>query len=692
MAFGAGIDIGGTFIDAVVSDARGTCILKVPSPTTAPAAGVIPALRQLVAAQGDALPSLGRAAHGTTVATNALLERRWGRTALITTQGFADVLTIGRQNRSRMYDLRFRRPPSIIPRDLRFEARERVAADGSILVPLTEAEIERVLDAIEDEAVEAAAVCFLFSFLHPDHERRIGDAVRRRGGIPLTRSSDLLPEFREYERMSTTAINAALLPVVGRYLEALGTAGREAGIVPPWEIMQSSGAMIPAEVAQRQPARILLSGPAAGVEAARCIGAALRLPDVISLDMGGTSCDVALIAEGRVATTTSGAVGGYAVALPMVDVHTIGAGGGSIAWVDAGGALRVGPRSAGATPGPCCFGRGGEEPTVTDAHVVLGRIPADHPIGGLARLDLEAARHAIGGIARQIGGTIEEVANGVLRVANAAMERAVRQVSVERGHDPRRFALLAFGGAGPLHAVDLARGLEIPTVVLPATAGVLSAAGLLSSDTAFDVSQGILRPLAALDPAELSAVVGRLWEAACTALGGAAKGSTPGHVVDADLRYVGQSHELTVPGRAGRGAPILGTERAAALLDALRASFHRLHAQRFGHADPGRAVELVAVRLRATIPGSGFGDAVFQTPRGADPAPRGRGAARRAVRFLGDAGGPRPTAVVRRAELSAGERVEGPLLIVSAESTAVIPPGCAGRVHDAGHLLLEVRP
>ena len=686
MGLGIGIDIGGTFIDVVVADDRGLRVMKLPSDDASPAGRIIPSLIAL--AGGGTYPQgIDRVAHGTTVATNALLEGDWGRTALITTAGLADVLSIGRQNRSRLYDLNFRRPPAVIPRSLRFEAKERVLADGTVHVALSDEEISRVVAAVERAGAEAIAVCFLFSFLRPEHERRMGAALSRALKPPVTLSSELLPEFREYERTSTTAVNAALMPVVGRYLTDLEAASRGANVACAWEIMQSSGAMIPAELAQRQPARILLSGPAAGVEAACFVGAALGCDDLVSLDMGGTSCDVSLIRRGTVSKTTRSTVGGYAVALPMVDVHTIGAGGGSIAWVDSGGALRIGPRSAGAVPGPCCYNRGGDEPTVTDAHVVLGRIPAEHSLGGLGTLDRKAARAAIGRIAHDLGLDVQAAALGILRVANAAMERAIRTVSVERGHDPREYALIAYGGAGPLHAVDLARRLEIPRVILPGNAGVLSAMGLLGADTAFDVSQGVLRPLDGVTPGDLLAVIRGLWRNGSRTLSGRGPRGNVGYRLDVDLRYRGQSHELTVPLASDLGAPVLDESAGSALLDEAARAFHDAHERRFGHADMQRPVELVAVRLRVVLAGTGWDIATLGAPPGANERSPGTSEIAN-VGFLDD--GWREAQVVHRAQLAPGTRLRGPMLLLSEESTAVLPPGCDGTVEINGHVVLDV--
>ncbi|MCK5585876.1 hydantoinase/oxoprolinase family protein, partial [Candidatus Bipolaricaulota bacterium] len=390
-----GIDIGGTFIDLVLSDEAGLQLYKFPSTPDAPERGVLRALGELID-RGLLEPSrVDRMAHGSTVATNALLEGAWAKTALITTRGFRDVLEIGRQNRSHLYDLNVDRPVPIVSRELRFECSERLNAAGDVVRDLSDGEIAEIAECLTAERVEAVAVVFLFSYLKPEHERRVADLLREKIHIPITLSSDVLPEFREYERTSTTAVCASLRPVIERYMRNLADQSVGLGITPEWQIMQSNGTVIGATQAQKEPVRILLSGPAAGVQGAKTIGQAMGLPNLISMDMGGTSCDVALIQDGEIGQTTTGSVGQHPVAVRMNEIHTIGAGGGSIAWIDAGGALRVGPKSAGAVPGPACYGRGGQLPTVSDAHTVLGHLLPSMPLGGSLTLDTDKARVAV---------------------------------------------------------------------------------------------------------------------------------------------------------------------------------------------------------------------------------------------------------------------------------------------------------
>lgn len=669
MGTAIGIDIGGTFTDIVVLDPRGPRLFKFPTTPDDPARGVLAALGELIA-EGELEPGgVERIAHGSTVATNAVLEGKLARTALVTTRGFRDVLEIGRQNRPSLYDLFFSKPRPLVPRELRLEVGERVAADGSVLEPLDRAEVEALLPVLREAKVQAVAVSFLFSFLRPDHERVAGEALAALG-VPVTLSSDLLPEFREYERTSTAVLNAALRPVVGGYLSALEGGSAALGLPGRWLVMQSGGTVASGERAEREPVRLLLSGPAAGVEGARAVGLQAGFPNLVTLDMGGTSCDVALVQGGRVGRTVGGSVGGYPVALPAVEVHTIGAGGGSLARLDPGGALRVGPESAGARPGPACYGRGGTEPTVTDAHLVLGHLLPDFPLGGLPRLDLGAAREAVARVAKPLGLSLEEAALGILEVADAAMERAIRVVSVERGHDPRDFALLAFGGAGPLHALSLARRLGIRTVLVPPTAGVLSALGLLVAELGHERSQGLVRPLCSISPAELAAILARLREEAAEGLPGPRDGIVFSAV--AALRYRGQAHELDVPVPEGDVGPGWVAE--------LEAAFHRAHGLRYGHSAPDEAVELVALRVRASLPAPEVPLAP-ELPT-APPHPE-------TVQAWFDRSGPVRARVLHRSELPPGAEVEGPAVLLGPDATTLLPPGSRGRVDAQGVLILE---
>jgi len=674
MASVIGIDIGGTFIDVVSVDDTGIRIDKFPSTPDTPAEGLFAGLSVLIEAGHIRADAVRRVVHGSTVATNALLERTWSKTALITTEGFRDVLEIGRQARDDLYDLVVQRQAPIAPRDLRFEVRERIGADGAVLQPLDGEQVSALAPTLREEGVETVAIVFLFSFLRPEHERKAREALRAAIDLPVTLSSDVLAEFREYERASTTVVCAALRPVIEGYLGQIEREARRRGLPAEWQIMQSSGTVTSASRATKEPARIVLSGPAAGVEGARRIGRLAGEPDLITLDMGGTSCDVSLVRDGAISRSSSGKVAGHPISMQMTDIHTIGAGGGSIVWIDAGGALRVGPQSAGGDPGPACYGRGGQAPTVTDAHVVLGHLLVERPLAGLDRLDADEARRAVASIAEKLCLSVEQAALGILRVADAAMERAIRVISIERGVDPRGYALLAFGGAGPLHAVSIARGLSIPRVVVPAVAGVLSAFGLVAAEAGREGSRSIVCPVREVDLGAVNAIVDDLAARGTDALiaeGVEVKGIRI--LLSADLRYAGQSHELEV----AAAEPLIDCD----VLDTLEAAFHEAHRERFGHAEPERVVEWVTVRVRVIGPEPGV-DVGW--------ARRGVLEAVDAADVWFDAAGPVESKVYVREDVPRNAQFGGPALFVGRDATLLVPPGISGRADAQGAITLEI--
>ncbi|MBK8987891.1 MAG: hydantoinase/oxoprolinase family protein [Chloroflexi bacterium] len=590
-----GVDTGGTFTDFVWLAGNGRWrINKQLSTPDDPSAAVLAGVVALGVGQGTAV------IHGSTVATNALLERRGARTALITTAGFSDVLAIGRQHRPDLYALVPQKPAPLVPAAWRFGVRERVTAQGDVLLPLDEESVTAVLETIAANNIEAVAVCLLFSFLHPDHEQQIKQRLSALpNAIHVSLSSEILPEYREYERTATTVINAYVAPLMGRYLNRLA-----AKLAPRHlSVMQSSGGIISAAAAGEQAARTALSGPAGGVVGARFVGDQAGFNHIITFDMGGTSTDVALC-PGRLPTTSEGEIADMPLRLPIIDIHTVGAGGGSLAAIDAGGALHVGPQSAGAEPGPVCYGRATsgvrdhlhERVTVTDANLVLGRLDAVHFLGGVMRLDEAVARAALRALAQVMGAASpEEAAWGVIQVANANMERAIRRISVERGHDPRRFTLVAFGGAGPLHACDLAENLQIPRVLIANAPGVLSALGMLAAAPTRDYSQTVMAR-----PGDWGVGVGEWLAAQFAPLAERALAEMMAEGFDKptpvgptavtlqrslDMRYVGQSHELTVVWPEAAADP-------AAL-------FHAVHEARYGYRQAGAAVEIVTIRLTA---------------------------------------------------------------------------------------------
>ncbi len=674
-----GIDMGGTYIDIVLLDPKeGTIdLLKVNSTPDRLEQGVLHGLQLICEKRGLRLEQVSRIVHGSTVATNALLEGKWAKAALITTAGFRDVLEIGRQNRPDIYDLTVERPPAIVPRDLRFEVPERLDYRGAVVVPLDEKAVVEIGKVLAERKVEAIAVCLLFAYANPSHERKVAAILSKSLSIPITLSSDVLPEFREYERTVVTAINAALRPVIGEYLKRLEENAGKLGLNKSWQIMQSNAGITSRAGAEEQPVRIVLSGPAAGVKGARFIAAEAGFTDLITLDMGGTSCDVSLITNGNVKITTEGRIGGYPIAVPMVDVHTIGAGGGSIAWIDSGGALRVGPESAGADPGPVCYARGGSEPTVTDAHLVLGRLDPNGALGGSNELDLDGAKRAIAEkIANPLGITLEQAAQGILTVADANMERAVRVISVERGYDPRKFVLVAFGGAGPLHGAGLASALGIPKVLVPAAAGVLSALGLLRTDLIHDYVQSIVERLDRVRIGALNDVFASFMRKGKEELmNEGAEERNIRYQCSLDMRYIGQSYELNLH--------LTNCRLADEELNQAEERFHELHRRVYGHAAPGEPVELVNLRLQAI----GLMEKV-ELKRNHNGDPERARKPVRSVHFPGT--GWVRTAVFARAHLPAGVSFSGPAIVEGEESTVVIPPLMQAHVDGLGNLLIDV--
>jgi N-methylhydantoinase A len=651
-----GVDVGGTFTDLVAFDGRSLLIVKVPSTPPAYERGVIDAISDLKS-QISNLEFEIHLIHGSTVATNALLQRAGEPIAFVTTEGFRDMLLIGRQNRPKLYALHVQRPPPIAPPENCFTVRERISATGEIVTPLEDAQIDRVITEIQARSLKHVAICLLFSFVNPAHERRIGDRCTA-AGLTASLSSDLLPEFREYERASTVAINAALRPTVKAYLESL-----ESRLVTiNLRIMHSGGGTLSVADAQAQAARLVLSGPAGGVLGAAFVAGAAGYADVITYDMGGTSTDVAVIQNGSPQWTTATTIDGLPIALPMFDIHTVGAGGGSVAFVDAGGALRVGPRSAAANPGPACYARGGAEPTVTDANLLLGRILPDRFLGGAMRVDVELALRAIARLAEQIGKDPIQTALGIVKVAEANMEAAIRAVTSQRGHDPRAFTLVSFGGAGGLHAAALAEALDIPRVLIPPYCGVLSALGMVVARPVVDASRTVLHLSATLDDERLVAECGRLSGETIDKIPYEQTAETQ---VFADVRFRGQSYELNVR--------VLRPN-----LDHIREQFLAAYRTRYGHVPEGREIEVVTLRVRR----------IGKAANVKLPAVASSAGAIGEVQVIGADGlAMRAKCAGRAGLLQAGE-IEGPLLLVDAEATAYVPLGWSASAREDGSVVL----
>jgi N-methylhydantoinase A len=652
-----GVDVGGTFTDAVLLDGGAVHTAKVPTTPREESVGMMRAVEEVLRRAGAASTEVDVFAHGMTTGTNALLEERGARTALVATAGFADLLEIGRQDRPHLYRLCAPKPRPLVAGELKFEASERVGPHG-VVEPLGDEEVERLVSAIEAGAPESVAICLLFSYLDPGHEQRIAAALRRRlPNLHVSASHEVLPRFREYERCSTTAIDAYLSPLLGRYLGRLSAAAEEAGLPQP-QVMRSSGGVAPAEEAARSGAWSVLSGPAGGAVGAGLLAELSGDGNALGFDMGGTSCDVCVVEGGEVRRTDSRQIDGRPIQLPMVDVHTVGAGGGSIGWRDPGGALRVGPHSAGADPGPACYGRGGSEPTVTDANLLLGRLAGGSQLAGGVELDAEAAEQAVGELGRSLGLDPLEAAAGILRVADQEMVRALRVVTVERGVDPRGYALLPFGGAGPMHAAAIAAELGIETILCPRAGGVLSALGLCGSERRRDTARTVM-----LSGSELTAERVAAEVEAMVAATGAGIGEEAEARVLYQLRYAGQAFELPVPGPVDADP--------AALVE----GFERAHEERYGHRDPDGEVVLVDIELALVLPGP--------SPRPAAAAEGALERSSRPVRF----GGRWTETPVLRGEPAAGTEAEGPVVFELPEATFVLPPGWQTRVDEHGTIV-----
>lgn len=651
------IDSGGTFTDCVYVEDGALRVLKVFSTPERPGDAVLEAVVKAVG--GGEAPEVR---HGTTVGTNAMLERKGARVAYVTTAGFEDVIAIGRQARPSLYDWMRSPLPCVVPKELRFGVRERVTAEGAVLRAPTDAELRDLVEAVRASGAEAVALSLLFSFANPVNEQAVAEALAGLG-VPVSVSHEILPEFREYERGATVVVNAYLAPKMSGYIGALEEALTQRYAGATLRVMQSSGGIVPARLAAREPVRTVLSGPAGGVVGAWRVARAAGFERIIGFDMGGTSTDVCLIDEGGPKTTNEAVVSELPVSVPMLDIHTVGAGGGSLARFDAGGVLHVGPESAGAVPGPICYGKG-ERATVTDANLLLGRLDAELFLGGAVRLDEARAREWM---ERECGTlTVEEYAAGIVTLAETAMEKAIRMISVERGYDPREFTLVAFGGAGPLHACALARALRIPRVMVPVMPGALSALGILMADVVRDYSRTVM---ASVDLSLLELHFAELERRGAEEF--LIEGLAAESERSVDLRYVGQGYELNVAASEG-----------------MLAAFHDLHRRRFGYADAGKAVEVVNVRVRMTAKTEPV-ELPWREVRKGDGAGSGAGAVlkTRSIYFDGEW---LESTVYGRDALVPGDEFAGPALITEYSATTVLPPGCVARVDGFGNVVITI--
>jgi len=673
-----GVDVGGTFTDfSIAIPARNLEILhKVPSTPGAPDSAIVNGLAEALKQHDIPAGSVVRLAHGTTVGTNALIQRKIGKVAVVTTEGFRDLLEIGRQTRPKVYDIHRDNPKVLVPRHLRFEVRERMRADGTVHRKLDKAGVKAIARQLVREKVDCVAVCFLHAHAYPKHEREAAAILRAAlpKSIAVITSSSVYPEFREYERFSTTVLNAALLTVMNAYLDRFTAAVGKLGVPAEPTVSQSAGGLMSVDMARRFPIRSALSGPAAGAIGAAGRAKAAGHDRVITLDVGGTSADVCLLAGGEPALVHARNLAGFPLRLPALDVNSVGAGGGSIAWIDRDGLLKVGPNSAGAVPGPACYDRGGTEATVTDANVMLGRLSGESLLEGRMAIRRELAEQAVGALAKRLKLDPIETAFGIVSLVSATMVRAIRSISIERGHDPGSFSLLAFGGGGPLHATDVARELGIRRIVVPPHPGILCAEGLLDSDLTTDFVEASLQRFEAGSAKGINAViasVGKLVEGWFTREKVAAGDR---HVVwSADLRYAGQNFELPIA--------LPGGALDAAAIAAVRTAFDAAHEQAYGFSQPGETVEFVSLRakLRATLPKP----AAFALAEKEAGEPIGTRRAAFGRKSWAEA------AIWRRADLAPGQVLTGPAIIEQMDSTTPVFPGDRCTVDAWGNLIID---
>jgi N-methylhydantoinase A len=671
MSYRVAMDIGGTFTDFVVldEDESRTSSGKVLTTPADPAEAVLEGLEAFV----PVVREIGFLVHGTTVGLNAFLERKGTRVLLLMTEGLRDAYSIARHDRKELYALQYRKPERLVPRRDTHEVAERLRWDGSVEKELDEASLAALVDKVKGEGVEAVAVCLIHSFTNPDHELQVRDVLRREcPGLSVTLSHEIAREWREYERASSAVLNAYIAPRVERYLQALEHGLERLEVGATLYVMQSNGGITTARQARAQPIQTLLSGPVGGSIGGVALARTTGRRNLLCVDMGGTSFDLSLVVEGQPSVSTETELEGLPVLMPLVDIHTIGAGGGSLAWLEAGG-LRVGPESAGADPGPACYGRGGTRPTVTDANLFLGRLDPAYFLGGRMRLDQEAAASALASLSHELGIDDVALAEGVLAIVNAKMADAMRTITVKQGIDPREYSLVAFGGAGPMHAAWLAEELEIGEVIVPWSPGTFSAWGMLQTDMRHDVARTFYQPLEGLEPSAPTEVFRELESEGGALLRGEGVPADDTYFARfADMRYVGQEYSVTVPidGRVDLGA--------------ISDSFHEAHRVRYGHSTPGAPVEFVNLRVAAM--GRIASEAPpFAAPDGdADPL-----LGQRDVTFDGR---PQETTILLRERLAPGYEAEGPLVIEEEGSTTVVPPGRALRVDELGNLLITTTP
>lgn len=677
-----GIDVGGTFTDmCLVEEQTGeVTVAKVPSTPKDPSDGILSGISCILSETGATAEQVAYLAHGTTVATNTLIQHSGATVGLITTKGFRDLLELARQVRPNLYDLQVDKPEPLVSRDLRLEVDERVCSDGHIERALAPDQVQQVVRALKDRGVEAIAVCFLYSYLRPEHERMVGEIIRRE--FPeayISLSHEVLPEFREYERLSTTVVNAYLGPVVSNYLGSLVGKLKAAGIKTDPYVTQSNGGIISCELARKNTARLVLSGPSAGAIGGAHIGKLAGFPNVITLDMGGTSTDVCLVEQGTPKVTIQRELEGIPIKTPMIDVHTVGAGGGSIAWIDSGGLLKVGPHSAGAEPGPACYARGGEEVTVTDAHVLLQTLNPQNLLGGRMKISAAAAREAMSKLATRLDLKKIDVARGIVSVVVANMVRAIQVTSVQKGYDVRDFTLVSFGGAGPLHACWVAKELGIRRILIPETPGIMCALGLLVTDIRAEYAKTEIMTANSADVDKINGIFGELESRGVAWLlqQGVAESDRQLRR-SVDMRYVGQNYELTVPIRRG---DLLSTD-----LQDLARQFYSRHEREYGYHTEGEPTQMVTFRVEAVgvVPKA----EVSSSPLNGENPLRALKERRRV--FLGGKDAFSDCPVYERARLQVGNRIVGPAIVEQMDSTTVILPQQTGAIDGYRNLIIDL--
>jgi N-methylhydantoinase A len=675
-----GVDVGGTFTDvSLLTERDGVFVVhKVPSTPEDPSKAIMRGISEILQTQGVSPDRISYLAHGTTVATNAIIEQKGGRVGLLTTKGFRDLLEIGRQTRPRLYDLQLDYPPPLVPRDLRLEVTERMRHTGEVAIPLDEGMVRGQVAKLKGNNVDAVVVCLLYSYINPSHEARIREMVAE--DMPeayISVSHEVLPEFREYERLSTTTLNAFLMPVMDTYLQNFQREVKRIGIHAFPRINQCNGGVMSVETACKFPIRTALSGPSAGVIGARFIGDAIDRQNLITFDMGGTSTDVCLLERGVGPISNDRWVGGYPAKIPSVDVNAVGAGGGSIAWIDLDGLMKVGPRSAGASPGPVCYDLGGTEPTVTDTNVVLGRLNPEYLLGGRMRIDRSKAEASLRQLGQRLRVESMETAHGVIKIVTANMVKAIRAISIERGYDPKEFSLMAFGGAGPLHAVGVARELEISEVIVPPNPGILCAVGLLVADARNDYVKTFLMDTDDADIDHINQIFQALEDEARHWLSDEGFDQIDQRFLrSVDMRYVGQNFELPVAAPGGSLGP--------SDIEGLISRFYGEHERNYGHFTPGEPTQIV--NFRVTAQGINPKLEVGRTHRKKGPGPTVT--TEREVYF--DDETPIPTPVYDRSQLIPGNRIIGPAVIEQMDSTTLVFPTHEARIDEALNLKISI--